>query len=620
MTTDVNARMSTAVSPAASHSVTAIHPAGTRALLVELSSLQAVLALAARLAESPLPGQLDVLSAAATVLVKFDSPNAAHAAPAVIQALDLGTAPAGTGRLVEIDVHYDGADLAEVAALTGLSPEAVVAAHTGQTWRAAFGGFAPGFAYLLGETSALHVPRRNTPRTCVPSGAVALAGDYSAVYPRQSPGGWQLIGHTDAVLWSLDRSDPALIRPRDRVRFDPARPSLSLQPARPGTVTHDAGTLPGAQPTTAPAATGGEIPQQATEHAGPLPGAQPTTAPSATGGETPRQATEHAGAAAHAAAPTAQKTGGLLVVAAGMQSLIQDLGRPGLGDLGVSAAGAVDPSAARQANRLVGNQAGNAVVENLMGSLVLTAGSDQVLAVTGARTGLRITPSDPDRGERRPAQDAPFALLAGETLTLGPVTEGLRCYVGVRGGVAAETVMGSRSTDLMSGIGPAPLAAGSHLPVGPIHGAHVVGSPEPATLRPLPASGTATLRITAGPRDDWFGATGMAVLTGQDWRVGAASNRIGIRLELDDGGTPVPRIRDGELASEGVVWGALQVPPSGLPVLFLADHPVTGGYPVIAAVVPEDLAAAAQLPPGTRVRFALTDPATATPSRQGTRP
>jgi KipI family sensor histidine kinase inhibitor len=593
MTTDVNARMSTAASPAASHSVTAIHPAGTRALLVELSSLQAVLALAARLAESPLPGQLDVLSAAATVLVKFDSPNAAHAAPAVIQALDLGTAPAGTGRLVEIDVHYDGADLAEVAALTGLSPEAVVAAHTGQTWRAAFGGFAPGFAYLLGETSALHVPRRNTPRTCVPSGAVALAGDYSAVYPRQSPGGWQLIGHTDAVLWSLDRSDPALIRPRDRVRFVPARPSLSLQPARSTKMTHDAGTLPGTHPTTAPAATGGE---------------------------TPRQATEHAGAAAHAAAPTAQKTGGLLVVAAGMQSLIQDLGRPGLGDLGVSAAGAVDPSAARQANRLVGNQAGNAVVENLMGSLILTAGSDQVLAVTGARTGLRITPSDPDRGERRPAQDAPFALLAGETLTLGPVTEGLRCYVGVRGGVAAETVMGSRSTDLMSGIGPAPLAAGSHLPVGPIHGAHVVGSPEPATLRPLPASGTATLRITAGPRGDWFGATGMAVLTGQDWRVGAASNRIGIRLELDDGGTPVPRIRDGELASEGVVWGALQVPPSGLPVLFLADHPVTGGYPVIAAVVPEDLAAAAQLPPGTRVRFALTDPATATPSRQGTRP
>ncbi|RAN76409.1 urea amidolyase [Bacillus sp. SRB_336] len=581
------------------HSVTAIRPAGTRALLVELSSLQAVLALSARLTESPLPGQLDVLSAAATVLVKFDSPNAAHAAPAAIKALDLGTVPAGTGKLVEIEVQYDGADLAEVAVLTGLSPEGVVAAHTGQTWRAAFGGFAPGFAYLLGENAALHVPRRSTPRTRVPSGAVALAGDYSAVYPRQSPGGWQLIGHTDAVLWSLDRSDPALIRPGDRVRFVPARPSLSLQPARPATVRHDAGTLPGAPVAAARPAAGRDARPQAGD-----------------------QARTETGV--HAGAPTAltarTKPGGLLVVAAGMQSLIQDLGRPGLGDLGVSAAGAVDPSAARQANRLVGNQAGDAVVENLMGSLVLTAASDQVLAVTGARTGLRITPADPDRGERSPAQDAPFALLAGETLALGPVTEGLRCYVGVRGGVAAETVMGSRSTDLMSGIGPAPLAAGSHLPVGPIRGAHVVGSPEPATLRPLPVSGTATLRITAGPRDDWFGATGMAVLTGQDWRVGAASNRIGIRLELDDGGTPVPRIRDGELASEGVVWGALQVPPSGLPVLFLADHPVTGGYPVIAAVVPEDLAAAAQLPPGTRVRFALTDPATATPSPEGTLP
>lgn len=558
--------------------ITAIRPAGTRALLVELSTLEAVLALAARLAESPLPGQLDALSAAATVLVKFDSPNAARKAAAAIRALDLGTAPTGTGRLVEVEVNYDGADLAEVAALTGLSPEGVIAAHTGQTWRAAFGGFAPGFAYLLGENTALHVPRRSTPRTAVPAGAVALAGDYSAVYPRQSPGGWQLIGHTDALLWSLERESPALIRPQDRVRFIPARPALRLHA---GTTPskHDAGTSPAGT------------------------------------------AEAMVGTAEATAEATGQQAGSLLVVCAGLQSLIQDLGRPGLGDLGVSAAGAADPSAARQANRLVGNQAGDAVVENLLGSLVLRAESDQVLAVTGARTALRITPADPSRSERHPAQDAPFALLDGETLTLDPATEGLRCYLGVRGGAAVAKVMGSRSTDLMSGIGPAPLAPGSRIPVGPVRGAHVVGSPEPSTLRPLPASGTATLRITPGPRDDWFGGAGMAALAGQDWLVGAASNRIGIRLELADGGMPVPRLRDGELASEGVVWGALQVPPSGLPVLFLADHPVTGGYPVIAAVVPEDLSAAAQLPPGTRVRFVPANPATPTdtPSHQGTR-
>jgi KipI family sensor histidine kinase inhibitor len=569
----VNTTVGAIMDSAATHRVTAIRPAGTRALLVELSCLPAVLALAARLAESPLPGQLDALSAAATVLVTFDSPNSARTAAAAIAALDLGAAPARAGKLVEVAVHYDGADLAEVASLTGLSPEAVVAAHTGQTWRAAFGGFAPGFAYLLGENTALSVPRRRTPRTSVPAGAVALAGDYSAVYPRQSPGGWQLIGHTDALLWSLDRAEPALIRPQDRVRFTAARPAMSLQPARPAAVKHDAGASPGARGTAAPPALGG----------------------------------------------------GLLVASAGLQSLIQDLGRPGLGDLGVSAAGAIDPSAARQANRLVGNRAGDAVVENLMGSLSLTAGSDHVLAVTGARAELRITPADAGRSERRPAQDAPFALLAGETLAIGPVTAGLRCYVGVRGGVAAEPVMGSRSTDVLSGIGPAPLAAGSRIPVGPVRGAHVVGSAEPPSLRPLPASGTAVLRITAGPRDDWFGAAGMAALTGQDWLVGAASNRIGVRLEPDAGGTPIPRIRDGELASEGVVWGALQVPPSGLPVLFMADHPVTGGYPVIAAVIPEDLGAAAQLPPGTRVRFVPVGPTpTGTPSHlsshQGTRP
>lgn len=543
----------------ATHTVTAVHPAGTRALLIELSSLPAVMALSARLSETPLQGQLDVLAAAGTVLVKFDSANTTHAAAAAIRGMDLGAAPVETGKLVEIQVNYDGADLAEVAALTGLSPEAVVAAHTGQTWRAAFGGFAPGFAYLLGENTSLHVPRRDTPRTSVPAGAIALAGDYSAVYPRQSPGGWQLIGRTDAMLWSLDREDPALIRPQDRVRFVAARPSMEVLGAA----------------ATAPPAT--------------------TNSPAV--------------------------SGGLLVVSAGLQSLVQDLGRPGLGGLGVSAAGAVDPSAARQANRLVGNQAGDAVVENLLGSLSLTAESDQVLAVTGARAGLLITPSDSDREERHPAQDAPFALLAGETLTLSPVSKGLRCYLGVRGGVAVDPVMGSRSTDLLSGIGPTPLAPGSRLPVGPVYGSHVVGSPEPATLRPIPATGVATLRITAGPRDDWFGPAGMDVLTGQDWLVGAASNRIGIRLELDGSNVPVPRVRDGELPSEGVVWGALQVPPSGLPVLFLADHPVTGGYPVIAAVVPEDLSAAAQLPPGSRVRFALTAPARPLPSHlEGTRP
>ena len=534
-------------------SVTATRFAGTRSVLVELSDLDSVLALDALLEASPLPGQLDVLAAASTVFIKADSWASARKIAAAIPALELGTAPENAGSLVTVDVHYDGADLAEVAKLTDLSIESVINAHTSQTWRAAFGGFAPGFAYLLGENSSLNVPRRDTPRKVVPSGAVALAGDYSAVYPRQSPGGWQLIGHTDAVLWDLERENPALIRPQDRVQFTASHTSLKLS-------------------------------------------------------------SRTAAAPAHAAPKAA--AGQLEILDPGLQSLIQDLGRPGLGNLGVSAAGAADTSSARAANRLVGNAAEAAVIENLLGSLVLRARGDAVLSVTGAHAQLLITPVEEDdfhEEERAPQMNTPFALLDGETLTLLPSGSGLRSYLGVRGGIDVDPVLGSRSTDSMSGIGPAPLAPGTLLPVGTVTGSHVVGNPEPSTLPVPDAHGIYTLRISKGPREDWFGEAGLRQLTGQTWSVSAESNRVGVRLALPGDSSPLTRIRTGELSSEGVAVGALQVPPSGLPVLFLADHPVTGGYPVIAGVIAEDLPAAAQLPPGAQLRFELVDPLTHNP-------
>jgi KipI family sensor histidine kinase inhibitor len=524
--------------------------AGTRALLVELPSLEAVVALHGTLAEDPLPGQVEVLAAAETVLIRFASRAAALAGRAAVDRLKAGDARARTGRTVEIDVVYDGEDLAEVGRLTGLGPEGVVAAHTGRLWTAAFGGFAPGFAYLAGGDPALEVPRRDTPRTAVPAGAVALAGRFSAVYPRRSPGGWQLIGHTTQPMWDLARESPALIRPGDRVRFTAVREAISLQ---------------------------------ASEGNG---SARPT-----------------------ADVPAAAGT--LEVLDAGLQSLIQDLGRPGLGDLGVSSSGAADAASARQANRLVGNAPGAAVVENLLGSLRLKAHGDHVLAVAGARVELEITPVH-DGPPRHPDQDAPFALLDGETLSLGPATVGLRSYIGVRGGMAVTPVLGSRSTDAMSGLGPAPLAAGMLLPVGSPRPGQAVGTPEPTALRIAPGA-VAVLRVVPGPREDWFGPEGLSRLTGQDWLASTDSNRIGLRLALAADGRPLERVRGGELASEGAVPGSLQVPPSGLPVVFLADHPVTGGYPVIAAVIPEDLPVAAQLPPGTAVRFRLVDPDTLEP-------
>ena len=129
------------------------------------------------------------------------------------------TAPIDQRADVEIDVTYDGADLEEVARLAGITPDEVVAAHTAAPMRVGFGGFAPGFAYLVGGDERLNVPRRADPRTRVPAGSVALAGEFSSVYPRESPGGWQLIGHTDAVMWDIDRDPPALLTPGSWVRF-----------------------------------------------------------------------------------------------------------------------------------------------------------------------------------------------------------------------------------------------------------------------------------------------------------------------------------------------------------------------------------------------------------------
>lgn len=194
-------------------------PFGDAALLVEVDGLPEVLALAAAVRAARPVGVLDVVPAARTVLLPVvPGTDLGEVRRAV---LDLPVDPAAVpdGDTVEIPVTYDGPDLADVARLIGLSSEEVVAAHTGTPWRVAFGGFAPGFAYLTGGDERLRVPRRDEPRTTVPAGAVGLAGEFSGVYPRPSPGGWQLIGSTDAVLWDADREPPALLAPGGWVRF-----------------------------------------------------------------------------------------------------------------------------------------------------------------------------------------------------------------------------------------------------------------------------------------------------------------------------------------------------------------------------------------------------------------
>lgn len=194
--------------------------AGASAVLVELDDLEQVIGLHAALRRAPPAGTVDLVPAARTVLVVFDgSATTADRVVADVRRTRMDPAAEQAGSLLELPVVYDGEDLRDVAEMTGLTEREVVARHRQPEYRVAFCGFAPGFAYIAGGDPALRVPRRDTPRTSVPAGSVGLADEFTGVYPREMPGGWQLIGRTDAVLWSLDREPPALLPPGTRVRF-----------------------------------------------------------------------------------------------------------------------------------------------------------------------------------------------------------------------------------------------------------------------------------------------------------------------------------------------------------------------------------------------------------------
>ncbi|MEU5627572.1 biotin-dependent carboxyltransferase family protein [Streptomyces tendae] len=278
----------------------------------------------------------------------------------------------------------------------------------------------------------------------------------------------------------------------------------------------------------------------------------------------------------------------LAVVRAGALTTVQDRGRPGHAHLGVPRSGALDAPAAALVNRLVGNPPGAAVLETTLTGCALRPRCAVTVAVGGAPCPVTV--------DGRPVPwAAPVRVPAGAVLDVGAADLGVRSYVAVSGGVLVEPVLGSRSTDLLSGLGPPPLADGTVLPLGRPGGRHAR-----VDVAPLPAPpAELILRVTAGPRADWFTPEAVRAFTSRAYRVSSASNRIGLRVD----GPALERARPGELPSEGTVLGAVQVPPDGMPVVFLADHPTTGGYPVIGVVRTPDLPAAAQALPGTPVRF-----------------
>ncbi|RZQ63367.1 biotin-dependent carboxyltransferase family protein [Amycolatopsis suaedae] len=276
------------------------------------------------------------------------------------------------------------------------------------------------------------------------------------------------------------------------------------------------------------------------------------------------------------------------VLTPGILATVQDLGRPGYAAIGVGRSGAADRGSLRLANRLVGNPEGNAGIEATMGGLVLRFSSATTVAVTGAPCAITA-------GGRAAGPDSPIPLRAGDELVLGMPSRGLRCYVAVRGGFDVPAVLGARATDTLGGLGPPVLTAGATLPVG-----HRVLGPPNVDLAPRPPlPDEPVLRITPGPRLDWFTADALSTVVSRPYTATADVNRVGVRLE----GPALTRARSGELPPEAAVPGALQVPPSGQPILFLADHPATGGYPVVAVVDENDLDLAAQVRPGQRIRF-----------------
>lgn len=515
----------------------------------------AVLAsLADRLEREAPPGLVEVVPGYVTLLVYYDPLVLSWprldalldraVAAAAAGAADRSASGAGPARLVEVPVLYGGEggpDLEAVAALAGLTPEAVVRLHASEEYTVALLGFAPGFAYMGRLPERLRPPRLPKPRTAVPPGSVAVAGEQTAVYPGGTPGGWRLIGRTPLTVYDPGREPRSLFRPGDRVRFRPIAPDEFARLAPPEARPLDA-VGAGADPA------GGGRPVFVVRRPGP-------------------------------------------------QTTIQDAGRFGYQREGVPVAGAVDAFSLALANRLAGNAAGAAALEILLMGLELEALDRGVAALAGADLGARLNGRPVAPGES-------FAFGPGDRLSFAGGGRGCRAYLAVAGGFAVPEVLGSRSTDLLGrlgGLDGRPLRAGDVLragaadaPLDPRAGRRL----RPGVAPDCPPE--ITVRALPGPQEEWFGREALERFFGHPYSVTPASDRMGLRLE----GPPVPPEAGRELLSEGTPPGSVQVPGEGRPIVLLAGCQTVGGYPKIATVISADLHLLGQARPGyTRVRF-----------------
>jgi len=521
---------------------------GDHALLVGVPDAVAARRLVRALTAAPLEGVTEVVGGFATVMVAFEPtyedvdarrPALAHLMQELRRHPDPDDDEEEGAHLFEIPCTFEGPDLAEVASLVGSTPESVVAMLTARALTVAVVGFSPGFAYLAGLPAALErVPRRSRPRPSVPAGSVALAGGLAAVYPSASPGGWQLVGHTGEPLFTPWRPPYARLAPGDRVRFVRSRAAVGIGAGH---------------------STSADGPVRRTF--APPPGARPVFA----------------------------------VDEPGLRSVLQDGGRKGLAALGVPAASPADPDSFRLANELVGNPAHACTLEITARGPSLRCLSPTFVAIVGGSPDLRLQGQPIGVGRVVP-------VTTGQQLVVGPVRGGFRCYVAMAGGFVGPAVLGSHSSDELAGLGPGPIRGGMQLwgaATEPPLGDHLRAD----TSRGLVQGEPVALRVVPGPHHEWFAPGTFAALASMRFTVEGASNRVGLRLRRDPrtpGGLTVSG-RPGELDSQGMVTGAVQVPPDGQPVILMTDHATLGGYPVVAVVAAVDHGVLGQCAPGTTV-------------------
>jgi KipI family sensor histidine kinase inhibitor len=520
-----------------------ITPAGDSVLLLELGDAAIDPALNARasgiarlIRDRAIPGVRDIVSTFRTVAVYFDplATDVDAVAAALHQAAD---APATEipGRVVDIPVVYGGdagPDLEDVAAFAHCSPAEVVARHAGRRYRVYMLGFLPGFPYMAHTDPTIAAPRRATPRLRVAAGSVGIAGAQTGIYPRESPGGWQIIGRTPLVVFDAVRTPPALLAPGDQVRFVPTVADVASGFSR----------------------TEGRLKADTTV------------------GHHGRSVT---------------------VLRAGLLTTVQDSGRWGHQSLGVPVAGPMDAAAHRMANAIVGNPSDAATLEATIVGPELRMEQETRVAVTGGD--LRATLSGADV-----PLAAPLRCPKHSVLRFGDRRAGARAYIAFDGGIATEPVLGSRATHVASGLGGIAgraVTAGDSVPLGPANNCAIA---RPARPRDTPAGGT-RVRVLPGPQVSFFQPSALDALERTRFTISPRSDRMGYRLA---GGTVAPPVR-GDMISDVTVMGGLQVPPSGDPILLMADRQTTGGYPQLAVVITADLPAAGQLGPGDWIEFQL---------------